>query len=373
MKAVIALLLGVTNGFTDKVLQNPYGKLVMEESWKQDITYDWENLDHALAFANWKNEFGKSYESIEAEASAFLTFLENWKMINEHNIEEEGGEHTFKMGVNQFTDMTGDEFLLYIHGHTGSCMDRRTVQERVVMEEVMPENEAPESIDWTDVNGESYVSAVKNQGGCGSCWAFSTTGSIESATAIATKTTGSDIVTLSEQELVDCSSMYGNLGCKGGLMDNAFKYVEAEKGLCSEEEYPYTSGTTGKTGRICEKAKCSQRYDPISTYADVRADSEESLMRAVANGPVSIAIEADQRSFQSYKSGVLTAECGAKLDHGVLVVGYGEEDGTKFWKVKNSWGETWGEDGYVKLCRECDMNGRKGECGILQQPSYPVV
>jgi len=265
--------------------------------------------------------------------------------------------------------MSGDDFLMYIHGHTGSCMNHRTVQERVEMTEVVPDVEAPEAIDWTDVDGESYVSAVKNQGHCGSCWAFSTTGAIEARSAIANKQTGADIVTLSEQELIDCSKSYGNKGCNGGLMDNAFKYVAAEGGLCTEADYPYT----GKTGLVCEASQCGTKYDAIKSYSDVTADSEESLMKAVAEGPVSIAIEADQSTFQFYKTGVLSASCGVKLDHGVLVVGYGEMDGQKYWKVKNSWGATWGMDGYVLLCRECDANGLKGECGILMQPSYPEL
>jgi len=365
MKAVAAFLLGASDAYTH-VDQNPYGKLVMEEAWKQEITYDWENLDHAASFANWKQEFNKQYDDVESEAAAFITFLENWKMINDHNIADDA---SFTMGMNQFADMSGDDFLMYIHGHTGSCMNHRTVQERVAMTEVVPDVEAPEAIDWTDVDGESYVSAVKNQGHCGSCWAFSTTGAIEARSAIANKQTGADIVTLSEQQLIDCSKSYGNKGCNGGLMDNAFKYVAAEGGLCSEADYPYT----GKTGLVCEASECGTKYDAIKSYSDVTADSEESLMKAVAEGPVSIAIEADQSTFQFYKTGVLSASCGVKLDHGVLVVGYGEMDGQKYWKVKNSWGATWGMDGYVLLCRECDANGMKGECGILMQPSYPEL
>lgn len=368
MKAVIALLLGVSYGYTE-VDQNPYSKLVMEEAWKQEITYDWEALDHAASFQNWKIEFGKVYDDTESEAAAFLTFLENWKMINDFNIAD---EDTFKMGMNQFADLSGDDFRNYVHGHSGSCMETRTVQERVEMDDPMDFDgvEAPDAIDWTDKDGESYVSAVKNQGQCGSCWAFSTTGAIEARTAIKNGVTGDDIVTLSEQQLIDCSKSYGNKGCSGGLMDNAFKYVEAAGGLCTEEDYPYTA----KNGLICEASRCSNaKNDPIASYEDVRADSEEALMAAVAEGPVSIAIEADEKNFQFYKSGVLSASCGVKLDHGVLVVGYGEMDGQKFWKVKNSWGATWGVDGYIMLCRECDANGRKGECGILMQPSYPTL
>merc|ERR1712087_955249 len=297
MKAVLALLLGVAFGYD----QNPYSKLEMNEGWKQ--------------------EFGKEYKDMEAEGEAFVVFMENWKMINDFNI---AGEETFTMRMNQFSDMTGDQFKLYIHGHDGSCMRKRTVQERVAMEEVTPEVDAPASIDWTN-NGGNYVTPVKNQGQCGSCWAYSTTGAIESRTAIANQKTGNDIVTLSEQELVDCSGSYGNMGCNGGLMDDAFKYVEANGGLCSEEEYPYTA----KDG-TCQKLKCTTKYDPISSYSDVKADNVADLEAAVAEGPVSIAIEADQSAFQFYSGGVLTGTCGTRLDHGVLVIGYGETGGDKF-------------------------------------------
>merc|ERR1712025_1532707 len=167
----------------------------------------------------------------------------------------------------------------------------------------MGDSEAPSSVDWTNVDGKSYVTPVKNQGQCGSCWAFSTTGSIEARTAIKNGQTGGAITSLSEQQLV---------GCSGGLMDNAFKYVEASGGLCSESEYAYT----GRDG-TCKSSSCGTFYDPISSYSDVTADSATSLEAAVAAGPVSIAIEADQSAFQFYSSGVLTGLCGDRLDHGV--------------------------------------------------------
>merc|ERR1719245_2972552 len=172
--------------------------------------------------------------------------------------------------------------------------------QRVAMREVTPitDVEAPSSVDWTNVNGKSYVTPVKNQGQCGSCWAFSTTGSIEARTAIKNGQTDGDIVTLSEQQLVDCSGSYGNEGCNGGLMDNAFKYVEASGGLCSESEYAYTA----RDGQ-CKSSTCGTKYDPISSYSDVTSDSMTSLEAAVAEGPVSIAIEADQSAFQFYSPG----------------------------------------------------------------------
>jgi len=265
--------------------------------------------------------------------------------------------------------MTPDEFKLYIHGHSGSCMKPRSVQDRVKMNPIeLDASAAPDAIDWTNQNGKSYVTPVKNQGQCGSCWAFSTTGSIESRSAIKNGQTGSDITPLSEQQLVDCSGSYGNEGCNGGLMDDAFKYVEASGGLCSESEYKYTArdGT-------CKSSTCGTKYDPITTYTDVKADSSTSLQAAVAEGPVSIAIEADQSAFQFYSGGILDGTCGTRLDHGVLAVGYGSESGSDYWKVKNSWGTSWGMEGYVLICRDCNKNGNKGECGILMEPSYPTA
>jgi cathepsin L len=364
MKAIVALLLGTA--FGRQIDQNPYAQLDMASSWQQEITYDWENLDHALAFENWKAEFGKSYADLQEESKAFIQFLDNWKMINEFNI---AAERSFTMRMNQFSDMTPEEFKLYVHGHSGSCMKTRSVQERVAMKErTEVVLEAPTSIDWTNYNGASYVTPVKNQGQCGSCWAFSTTGSIESATAIKNSQTGASITSLSEQQLVDCSGSYGNQGCNGGLMDDAFKYVEASGGLCSESEYPYTArdGT-------CKSSSCGTKYGPISGYTDVTHDSETALMNAVAMGPVSIAIEADQSAFQFYSGGVLDGLCGTRLDHGVLAVGYGTTGSEEYWKVKNSWGTSWGMNGYVLICKDCGKNGNEGECGILMEPSYPAA
>ena len=166
---------------------------------------------------------------------------------------------------------------------------------------------------------------------------------------------------------MDCSGRYGNNGCGGGWYYDAWKYAEAEGGLCSESEYRYTA----RDG-ICKDSTCGTKYNDPKSYARVTADSDTALATATAAGCVSIAIEADQTAFQYYSSGVLTGTCGTSIDHAVLVVGYGTEGGQEYWKVKNSWGRSWGDNGYILICRNCGKNGSRGECGINMYP-YTVA
>jgi cathepsin L len=216
-------------------------------------------------------------------------------------------------------------------------------------------------VDWST---KGVVTPAKNQGQCGSCWAFSATGAIECQYAIQKGTLNS----LSEQQMVDCAgSSYGCAGCNGGQMTGAMSYAAHAGGLCSESEYSYTA----RNGN-CKDSTCGTKYDANRGYSGVTKYSSSALETATAAGCVSIGIEADQTAFQHYSSGVLTGTCGTRIDHGVLTVGYGTSGSQQYWKVKNSWGTSWGSHGYILICRNCNKNGRDGECGILMEPNIPT-
>jgi len=325
-------------------------------------------FEYESLWTQFKADFGKNYLTGTEHDGRFSVFKDNVDFINAHNLRAD--EHGYSVGINQFADMNSAEFKQTMLTYKAENKKQGNVV-------VLDENNIEASVDWVS---KGAVTPVKNQGQCGSCWAFSTTGSVEGAFQIAT----GQLKSFSEQELVDCAGSYGNQGCNGGLMDDGFKYIEA-KGDALESTYAYT----GKTG-TCSSTKSASaaiKKGQLTTFSDVTADSEAQMMAAVTKGPVSVAIEADQSGFQFYKSGVFSGTCGTSLDHGVLVVGYGTDSGADYWKVKNSWGTTWGQAGYIMMAKGSASSnstsrkllggggggGSAGECGILSQPSYPTI
>jgi C1A family cysteine protease len=313
-----------------------------------------DETDEWKQFSNFQERFSKRYENLEELESRFQTFRSNLKNIIIHNLDY---RQNFTMGVNQFTDLTAEEFKAkYVGGlktEVGSYGCKSFSSDAAG---------SPASIDWR-TNGA--VTSVKDQGQCGSCWTFSATGAVEGAWAVSK----GQLIDLSEEQLVECATgmQYGSHGCSGGQMEGAFKYV-IEHGQCALSAYPYTSGN-GQSGS-CQSC---QPVAHVSSCSDVKPNDQISLKAAVAQQPVAIAISADTKLFQSYSSGVITSSsCYTSLDHGVLIVGYGTENGIDYWNVKNSWGISWGDKGYVKIARS-DSTNDAGICGISMDPSFPSV
>lgn len=300
------------------------------------------------AFNHWKGKHSRLYGSLEEETLRFQIYKSNIIKIAEHNARANAGEFTFVLGANEFSDLSQDEFQSLYLGTVVSKTQNNLKS--------LPTLNLPTSVDWRTQNG---VSAVKNQGQCGSCWAFSAVGALEGLHSIGS----GSLVQFSEQQLVDCSQSFGNEGCNGGLMDAAFEYVAAN-GIETEADYAYRGSDN----------KCA--VNPLKTtfkiggFVDVPQNVSSQLQAAIAINPVSIAIEADGFWFQFYLGGIFNASCGTNLDHGVLAVGYGVENGKKFWIVKNSWGGSWGEKGYIRIA---DNGDGPGVCGIMMSASYPTA
>lgn len=313
-----------------------------------------DETDEWNQFKKFQGRFNKFYNTIEELETRFDIFRSNLRDIILHNLDN---SQNFTMNINQFTDLTPIEFK---EQFTGGL--KVEVGSYGCATFTSSASGAPVSIDWRKKNA---VTSVKDQGQCGSCWTFSSTGASEGAWAIAT----GDLIDLSEEQLVECATgvQYGSHGCSGGQMEGAFKYL-IQNGQCALSSYPYTSGN-GKSG----SCKSCSEIAHFSSCSDVKPNDQISLKGAVAKQPVAVAIEADTRYFQSYAGGILdSASCGTNLDHGVLIVGYGEENGEKYWILKNSWGTSWGEQGYFRILRT-DSTNDPGICGVAMDPSFITV
>ncbi|XP_078431015.1 cysteine proteinase mucunain-like [Wolffia australiana] len=311
-----------------------------------------------LLYEGWLVKHAKAYNGLGEKDQRFEIFKDNLRFIDEHNLPENG--HSFRLGLNRFADLTNEEFrAAYLGVKPGQQRLRRLNQALSDRYRYSAGEDLPEAVDWRE---KGAVAPVKDQGSCGSCWAFSTIAAVEGVNQIVT----GKLITLSEQELVDCDTAE-NQGCNGGLMDDAFEFIINNGGIDSEDDYPYKA----RNG-LCDLQRKNAKVVSIDSYEDVPTKDEQSLKKAVAGQPVSVAIEAGGRTFQLYKSGIFTGRCGTNLDHGVVAVGYGSENGTDFWVVRNSWGDNWGEDGYIRMERNLATGGGAGKCGIAIEPSYPV-
>lgn len=313
------------------------------------------SLPTIYQFNAWKETHAKVYNTKDEELSRMKIFMDNMKFINEYNARQ---DTKMTLGLNQYSDMTHEEFRSTMTGSVNETADVQAFLQAEGSSFIEPANwEAPTSVDWRT---KGAVTPVKNQGQCGSCYSFSTTGSIEGQWFRKNKV----LVSLSEQQIVDCSTAYGNNGCNGGLMTNGFRYIKKAGGLDTEQSYPYEAKAS-----YC-RFKTAYVGAKITGYSNVRA-SETALKSAVGSvGPVSVAIDASHRSLQFYTGGIYyEPACSAQnLDHAVLAVGYGSDGTHDYWIVKNSWGTSWGLSGYFMLLRNY-----YNHCGIASMASYPLV
>jgi len=313
----------------------------------------------------WKNKYSKKYNSEELysgelqfnseERERLIIWVENLDRIMHHNMRYDLGLETYSLELNEFSDMTWKEFTSTRCGYRGNIFnpDWRRVDQKPVGDE-----ELPGSIDWRDLG---YVTEVKNQGVCGSCWAFSAIGAVEGQYKNLTGT----LKEFSEEQLVDCDKT--NHGCDGGYYDRAFEFLETH-GSISEDSYPYKAGDGDE--RFC-KSFFKKSETVVSGYVILPYGQEDKMKEAVANvGPISVAIFVGP-DFYAYKEGVFfqSSTIGQPLNHAVLIVGYGydESSGLGYWMVKNSWGTEWGDKGYIKIARGFNM------CGIASTPMYPLT
>jgi len=293
-------------------------------------------------------QHGKSYGTAEEYKFRLAIFADKLEQVKAYNAESTGTDAV--LGMNFMADWTDAEYKK-VRGYKQGASK---AQAKTIF--VGNNTAVPASVDWVTAGA---VTPVKNQGSCGSCWAFSTTGGMEGRYQLA----GHDLTSFSEQQFVDCSSAQGNEGCNGGLMDQAFTYAEATA-IDTEAAYPYT----GKDGTCTIPAAGVTK---VKGFTDVKTNDPVALEAAVAEGPVSIAVDGASIGFQLYMGGIITRLCGTSLDHGVLAVGYGTDNGTDYWLVKNSWGASWGIGGYCKILKDTTKTG-PGLCGLQSQPSFPT-
>jgi len=344
-------------------------------------------------FKQWMKNHNKEYGTVKEKMKRMKIWIRNNDYIKSHNYQDP--LPSYQLGHNQFSDMTEEEFHKhnFLHVFSPGIISKKKglrgkgipsnvkdfIMEKSqtsfyrnlseIDEEEQDENdslELPKNIDWVE-NGA--VTPVKNQGMCGACWAFSAVAAIEGAKYVKS----GKLVSLSEQQLLDCD--LEDHSCLGGIMDYAFTYAEGIDGFCKEEDWPYAMHRHHIFGCRKFSSLCTVVPDTkLKSYIDVK-NTTQALKHALVKQPVSVAIQASGTDFQLYKSGVYDKSCGTELDHGVTAVGYGYDEDTKsrYWLIKNSWGEAWGESGYMKMSFKSENQKDEGQCGIQIMASRPII
>ncbi|KAF8097718.1 hypothetical protein N665_0283s0022 [Sinapis alba] len=307
--------------------------------------------------AQWMARFHRAYSDESQKTNRFEIFKKNLELVERHNMNT---NMTYKLDVNQFSDLTDEEFRARYMGLVvpeGMTRDPTSASDNKMSFRYENVSDTGESMDWRQ---EGAVTSVKNQGQCGGCWAFSAVAAVEGITKIAK----GELISLSEQQLLDCSRDY-NRGCGGGIMSKAFEYIIDNQGITSEDNYPYQ-----KSQQTCSSTHSVAAT--ISGYQTVPSNDEQSLLKAVSKQPVSVSINGHEPAFKQYRGGIFDGDCGTQLSHAVTVVGYGvSEEGIKYWLLKNSWGQTWGENGYMRIKR--DVDAPEGMCGLARLAFYPLA
>ncbi|XP_050204528.1 low-temperature-induced cysteine proteinase [Mercurialis annua] len=308
--------------------------------------------DISKLFETWSQQHGKTYASPQEKLFRLQVLEDNFDFVKKHNSR---ANSSYTLSLNAFADLTHPEFKASRLGLSPASASANLHGTKLPFPDFV--GDPPLSIDWRK---KGAVTEVKDQSNCGACWSFSATGAIEGINKIVS----GSLVSLSEQELVDCDKAYNN-GCEGGLMDYAFQFVVNNHGIDTEDDYPYQAKE-----KPCNKEKLKRRVVTIDGYTDVPRENENALMKAVANQPVSVGICGSERAFQLYSKGIFTGPCATSLDHAVLIVGYGSENGVDYWIAKNSWGTRWGMNGFIYMLR--NKGGSQGLCGINMLASFPV-
>uniref|UniRef100_A0A2D4MU12 Cathepsin L1-like n=1 Tax=Micrurus spixii TaxID=129469 RepID=A0A2D4MU12_9SAUR len=317
------------------------------------------NLALEGAWKGWKETHGKGYLE-EEEAFRRTVWEKNLWRIERHNLEAARGKHSFQLAMNHLGDLTDEEFNQMLNGFQPHEAEQYEEGDAYFQESAAAET--PKQVDWRT---KGYVTPVKDQGRCGSCWAFSATGALE---GLLFRKTGR-LVSLSEQNLMDCSWKLGNKGCHGGYVSHAFEYVRQNGGIDSEEDYPYQ-----EKDEIRCYYKPETRVGNCTSLVRIPAENEMALEQAVATmGPISLGVDSRSFLFHFYKSGIFASSwCTHHVNHAMLAVGYGAEQQdnktTNYWILKNSWSEKWGEQGYMRLVKGVDNH-----CGVANQACYPIM